>query len=59
MASENIQTGDIVWLKSGSPSMTVQWVDNSSGNVSVTWYINGKMERDTFHARSLTKEDPN
>ncbi len=56
----DIQVGDVVWLKSGGPAMTVVDVDNETSLSSVVWFIDGKVvERDIFYHSNLTKEDPN
>lgn len=56
----NIQIGDVVYLKSGGPAMTVVDVEPETGFSSVVWFIDGKMvERDGFYHSNLTKEDPN
>jgi len=39
----NIKKGDVVKLKSGSPAMTVEFVD-SDGTLSCVWYDNDKKE---------------
>lgn len=54
----NLKTGDTVWLKSGGPQMTIHDIDND--NYSCRWFDEkNKLQRGTFKANDLTKENPN
>jgi len=44
--------GSVVLLKSGSPTMTVEWVRND-GFVSVAWFNERELMRDAFDASDL------
>ncbi len=62
MAENEIKTGDLVWLKSGGPKMTVTNVGTPMGkrNVSAwcSWFEGKKSENGVFALESLTKIDP-
>lgn len=56
----DFQVGDVVYLKSGGPAMTIVDVDSETGFSSVAWFVDGKtVERDAFYHSNLTKENPN
>ena len=53
---ENFQPGDIVVLRSGSPTMTVKEITDN--NVTVTWWQDGKIQEATLPAAALEKYVP-
>ena len=53
----NLKTGDVVYLKSGSPALTVQEVDGE--DVYVSWFKGEGFERNRFKIAQLTTEKPN
>lgn len=54
--SQVFSPGDVVFLKSGSPAMTVSDISDSS-SVICAWFNDGKrMESATFAELSLTKD---
>jgi uncharacterized protein YodC (DUF2158 family) len=59
MAEEKIEVGDIVYLKSGSPAMTVYLIDDNY--INCVWFDKGqdRVPKYTgFVPKSLTKENP-
>lgn len=57
MADEKIKAGDVVQLKSGGPSMTVQYL---SGHAAVCHWFNGNDAKQyEFYLDQLKKVDPN
>lgn len=55
MVSEELKVGDVVYLKSGSPPLTVAQVAGRS--VSVTWMESGKFTHDlSLNAACFTKK---
>jgi uncharacterized protein YodC (DUF2158 family) len=53
----DIKIGSIVWLKGGSPKMTVRVV-NSDDLCVCTWFDNKRVIKETFHIDQLTDKDP-
>lgn len=52
--------GDVVWLKSGGPAMTVTLsLPSDQDLTSVEWFVNDLVQRDTFFTDSLTSKNPN
>jgi uncharacterized protein YodC (DUF2158 family) len=54
--SEQIKAGDLVNLKSGGPTMTVDWVSDASGTLTAgcSWFDNnGKRQNEQFPVTSL------
>lgn len=53
----DIRPGDVVILKSGSPTMTVDEVDNNYGTVTAwcSWFNGKAVVRDSFPISSLKK----
>jgi uncharacterized protein YodC (DUF2158 family) len=56
MAEEKIEQGDIVWLKSGGPAMTVNGY--SGDHNSCSWFINNIAHSELFIDAALTKTEP-
>lgn len=54
-----IKPGDVVYLKSGSPAMTVSSHTNGVGNVKCVCFIGDKAEYVEVRPEALTKDDPN
>jgi uncharacterized protein YodC (DUF2158 family) len=48
-----IDVGDVVRLKSGSPTMTVEWVED--GEAYCVWFDGKKQTGSKFQVSSLTK----
>jgi len=57
----NFKEGDIVKLKSGSPKMTVEYIERTSNRISVhcIWWNESKNEfnREVFPANALRIDD--
>lgn len=55
-----MECGDVVWLKSGSPAMTVIGLTNGSETAyDCQWFEGGNTFSGTFEEVALTTEDPN
>ncbi len=56
------KVGDIVWLKSGGPAMTVEVVHSGSGEVRCAWFgeVAGARQllKHVFRFESLTTSEP-
>ncbi|HBC3496597.1 TPA: DUF2158 domain-containing protein [Vibrio parahaemolyticus] len=46
--------GDVVTLKSGSPLMTVGYINND-GKIFCQWFLEGEVKSYSFHPQSLEK----
>ncbi|MCE7068111.1 DUF2158 domain-containing protein [Dyadobacter sp. CY326] len=59
MNQEEIQVGDVVWLKSGSPAMTVDGFHQTSKNFYRCFWFNAERSAvsEYFNQLSLTKEE--
>lgn len=58
---EEIRNGDVVWLKSGGPAMTVGFVNDNTASdtmVSCHWFVNGVYQTKVFQIHLLTKTEP-
>lgn len=53
----DIKAGDLVWLKSGSPAMTVRCI-NKAGLADLEWYVGNELHTAQHLADSLTTIDP-
>ncbi|OGU67259.1 MAG: hypothetical protein A2499_15900 [Stygiobacter sp. RIFOXYC12_FULL_38_8] len=53
----NFKIGDVVYLKSGSPAMTVTSL--SEDHCHVAWHDQGKEHTGYYPLEALTKENPN
>lgn len=56
MQPSSFETGDLVQLLSGGPTMTVQ-TKLSGGHLRCQWFSGKKLESGTFDARTLTPVD--
>jgi len=54
----NINPGDTVWLKSGSPSMTVKGLFKNNRFASCDWFDGNKLVSGTFTIEELTNKPP-
>ncbi len=52
-----ISNGSTVWLKSGSPQMTVKF-KNSKEEYTCTWFIGSEVKEHSFSPEQLTEEKP-
>lgn len=57
MSVQVFEPGQVVYLKSGSPPLTVYSV-RGDGHVNVEWFHDGKPHRDAFPAECLTTTEP-
>lgn len=55
MSEQKFKTGDIVELKSGSPKMTIEDVQESNEYVDCVWFDGNVLKRDTFVVGVLKK----
>lgn len=56
----DLKVGDVVWLKSGGPAMTVENID-SDGKTTVVWFIDtGELKRaaSSINQKLLTTTAP-
>ena len=58
MAPIDCKVGDVVYLKSGSPAMTVQAVDDTPGEIEVVWFDKNQKHTATFKRTLLTLDNP-
>lgn len=54
----DIKVGDVVYLKSGGPAMTVSSKPNTLGNVKCVWFSGEKADSLEVKPEALTKENP-
>lgn len=54
----NFNVGDVVYLKSGGPAMTVHRLIDDRENVECKWFQDDELEVSIFTQGSLTKENP-
>jgi len=52
------EPGDVVYLKSGSPELTVERYDEEDEHTVVRWMADGEVRATGFPAACLTKEKP-
>lgn len=55
--TKKIEQGSIVYLKSGSPAMTVGST-SADNRLECVWFIESRLERDWFAEGTLTTERP-
>lgn len=56
MEEIELEIGDIVYLKSGSPALTIS--SFQSGKAVVQWFLNGEIKLGHIPPDALTKESP-
>jgi uncharacterized protein YodC (DUF2158 family) len=58
----NFEVGDLVWLKSGGPAMSIAFVDTFTREIRCTWFamVDGsqQLQTRTFPVETLTGNDP-
>lgn len=54
----DLKVGDVVYLKSGGPAMTVNKVLSERDNAECTWFQDNELKDHIFNQGSLTKENP-
>lgn len=58
MSETHIRPGTIVWLKTGSPAMTVKFM-TTSDEWECSWFVGNDVKEHSFSPDQLTTEDPN
>jgi uncharacterized protein YodC (DUF2158 family) len=53
----NLKIGDVVWLKSGSPSMTVRYIDKDD-IITCDWFDGNKNDQSRYHSDQLIDKNP-
>lgn len=56
--NEQIKDGDIVWLKTGSPAMTVKRKREATGLWICSWFVGSEIKESEFSEAQLIKTDP-
>ncbi|MDO7187303.1 DUF2158 domain-containing protein [Acinetobacter baumannii] len=51
--------GDVVYLKSGSPAMTVNRIFEERGTVECVWFVENEQKQFIFNADTLIPKDSN
>lgn len=54
----DLKTGDVVYLKSGGPAMTVNGKAGMGSELVCVWFVNSENKTATFQPEALTKENP-
>ncbi|ENV98320.1 DUF2158 domain-containing protein [Acinetobacter bereziniae] len=50
--------GDVVYLKSGSPAMTINRLIEERGNVECVWFVENEQKQFIFNEDTLIPKDP-
>jgi uncharacterized protein YodC (DUF2158 family) len=50
-----MKPGDVVYLNSGSPAMTIIWIED--GKAYCEWFVNGKKDGDKFPLTALRPDE--
>ena len=58
MAEEQIEQGDIVWLRSGGPAMTINGRSSGGSSLNCSWFDKGELKNGFFLTSALTKTKP-
>lgn len=58
MENELFDVGDVVWLKSGSPAMTILNTRRDTNATACQWFDKNDLKEGRFDKRQLTKEKP-
>jgi uncharacterized protein YodC (DUF2158 family) len=56
ITKESAPTGTVVYLKSGSPGLTVDWTMRNDGLAPVIWFEGSRYQMDAFTPECLTLE---
>ncbi|MRT18134.1 DUF2158 domain-containing protein [Vitellibacter sp. q18] len=56
--SKKFSNGSVVWLKSGSPAMTIQSFNNHTKRYSCSWFVGTDSKYDEYTEDSLTDSKP-
>lgn len=54
----NFQIGDVVYLKSGGPAMTVNQIYQKMGTTHCVWFVQNEQKEFIFNQDTLTKDNP-
>lgn len=54
----DLKVGDVVYLKSGGPAMTINGKASMGAEWSCAWFVDSENKEATFKPESLTKENP-
>ena len=54
----DLKVGDVVYLKSGGPAMTINGKSGMGAEWSCAWFINNDNKSAAFKPEALTKENP-
>jgi uncharacterized protein YodC (DUF2158 family) len=54
----DVETGALVWLKTGSPAMLVISLKRTDGLVMLEWFNGSELCREAFDSANLTFSDP-
>lgn len=56
--AETFEIGDVVYLKSGSPAMTIQNMSVGKSRIRCVWFNGKDNKSELFAAANLTKTKP-
>lgn len=56
--NERLAIGAIVWLKSGSPKMTVKHYRETAHDYGCSWFVGNEIKEHHFTGDQLTTDDP-
>lgn len=56
MSEETLSVGDVVRIKSGGKTMTIEEIEGSE--VFCVWFVGDQPQRGSFNAATLVKHDP-
>lgn len=54
----DIKVGDIVYLKSGGPAMTINGKSKTGTEWSCAWFVDNNIKSADFRSDALTKDNP-
>lgn len=54
----DIKAGDVVYLKSGGPAMTINGKSKMGTEWSCAWFVDNNIKSADFRPDALTKENP-
>lgn len=60
MSAGAFEAGDVVWLKSGGPAMTIRWIEEEYGTVTAfcDWFVGTTEKSGKYDPVQLTKTKP-